>query len=94
MLPSPLLRQQQATLLALLSGVCSKYHFQVRISKLPLETALLSMGLTRGNMGHEPELKFWMKFRMKYWMTGFETFDFFAWFFQYLDIQFQAHAEK
>ena len=45
-------------------------------------------------MGHEPELKFWMKFRMKYWMTGFETFDFFAWFFQYLDIQFQAHAEK
>ena len=36
MLPSPLLRQQQATLLALLSGVCSKYHFQVRISKLPL----------------------------------------------------------
>ena len=39
MLPSPLLRQQQATLLALLSGVCSKYHFQVRISKLPLETA-------------------------------------------------------
>ena len=40
MLPSPLLRQQQATLLALLSGVCSKYHFQVRISKLPLETAL------------------------------------------------------
>ena len=50
--------------------------------------------VTRGNMGHEPELKFWMKFRMKYWMTGFETFDFFAWFFQYLDIQFQAHAEK
>ena len=45
-------------------------------------------------MGHEPELKFWMKFRMKYCMTGFETFDFFAWFFQYLDIQFQAHAEK
>ena len=40
MLPSPLLRQQQATLLALLSCVCSKYHFQVRISKLPLETAL------------------------------------------------------
>ena len=45
-------------------------------------------------MGHEPELKFWMKFRMKYWMTGFETFDFFAWFFQYLDIQFQTQKEK
>ena len=31
MLPSPLLRQQQATLLALpvLRGVCSKYYFQV-----------------------------------------------------------------
>ena len=41
-----------------------------------------------------PEIKFWMKFRMKSGMTGFETFAFFAWFFQYLDIQFQAHAEK
>ena len=49
---------------------------------------------SRGNMDGTPEIKFWMKFRMKYWMTGFETFDFFAWFFQYLDIQFQAHAEK
>ena len=49
---------------------------------------------SRGNMGGTSEIKFWMKFRMKSGMTGFETFAFFAWFFQYLDIQFQAHKEK
>ena len=35
-------------------------------------------------MDGTPEIKFWMKFRMKSGMTGFETFAFFAWFFQYL----------